>query len=484
MKKHSIGFNALVNGFSNILSLFFPLITFPYISRILSVQSIGIFNFSNTYISYFILIAALGIPTYAVREGAKYRVNRDQLSKFSSQIFTINIVSTVIAYLLLFISLVVFSNLNKYITCILIFSTEILFTTLGTEWIYTIYENYSYIALRSILFKIVSILFLFLFVKSKNDYLIYAAIIAFATVGSNILNFFHAREFVDLHLTFNTNWRNHIKPILIIFANTISVTIYSISDVTLLGLLKNDYAVGIYTIATRINSAAVSALGAIITVTIPRLALLLGRRKIKDFNITLNKVINSVMILIFPAGVGLMMLSREVILLLSGPKYLRSVLSLQILCFALIISAFSRIFSDCILIPAKREKMVLKNTVITAVLNVVLNFILIPSMSYDGTSLSTVISEFCVMVLNAYDARDILKHSIRSLENLRNFVSVIIGCIGIVIVCIFCNFNYHLMLVKMALSVLFSIVVYICILILLKNTTAIRFLNKLKYRLK
>ena len=198
----------------------------------------------------------------------------------------------------------------------------------------------------------------------------------------------------------------------------------------------------------------------------------------------LAKVINILGILVLPASVGLIMLSREVILIIAGHKFLPSINSLQIISWAIVFSIFAWIFSDCVLIPTKRENLVLRNTLITAIENIVLNFILIPSMSYDGTSLSTVISEFCVMVLNAYDARDILKHSIRSLENLRNFVSVIIGCIGIVILCIFCNFNCHLMLVKMALSVLFSIVVYICILILLKNTTAIRFLNKLKYRLK
>ena len=201
MKKKSLGLNAFLNGLRSVLNLIFPLITFPYISRVLSVNGIGIYNFSNTYIGYFILIAGLGIATYAVREGAKYRDNKEQIEEFSSEVFSINILATVIAYILLLLSLVIFKNLNNYVACILIFSIQILFTTLGTEWIYTIYEDYTYITIRSIIFKILSIILLFIFVKRPSDYLIYAAITVLASVGSNFLNFVHARSFIHIRLT-------------------------------------------------------------------------------------------------------------------------------------------------------------------------------------------------------------------------------------------------------------------------------------------
>jgi O-antigen/teichoic acid export membrane protein len=179
MKKKSLGVNAFLNGLRSVLNLFFPLITFPYVSRVLSVSGIGIYNFSNTYVSYFILIAGLGIATYAVREGAKYRENKDKIDEFVSQIFSLNMIATIIAYLLLFASLIIFKNLHNYVSCILIFSLQILFTTLGTEWIYTIYEDYTYITVRSIIFKIISIILLFLLVKKPEDYLNYAAITVF-----------------------------------------------------------------------------------------------------------------------------------------------------------------------------------------------------------------------------------------------------------------------------------------------------------------
>lgn len=484
MKKKSIGLNAFLNGLRSVLNLIFPLITFPYVSRILSVSGIGIYNFSNTYISYFILIAGLGIATYAVREGAKYRNDQKKIEEFSSQIFSINMIATVIAYILLFASLLIFKNLSNYVSCILIFSLQILFATLGTEWIYTIYEDYAYITVRSILFKIISIFLLFLLVKKPEDYLVYAGITVFAGVGSNILNFIHTRKFIHIHLTLNINWRYHLKPILVIFASAVAVTIYVSSDTTMLGLLKNDYAVGIYSTAVKIYQMAQSLLSAILLVTIPRLAFLWGQKRLREYNSVLAKVINILGILVLPASVGLIMLSREVVLIIAGHKFLPSVNSLQIISWAIVFSIFAWIFSDCVLIPAKRENLVLRNTLITAIENIVLNFILIPSMSYDGTSLSTVIAEFTVMIMNGYSCRDIIKPVIFKKDTVRNLLESIIGCIGIVVICLLCNFGFDSLILKTIFSVVLSVIMYGAILVLLGNKIALFMLDRAKMIVK
>lgn len=484
MKKKSLGLNALLNGIRSVLNLLFPLITFPYVSRVLSVEGIGIYNFSITYIGYFLLIAGLGIATYAIREGAKYRENKNEMDKFSSQIFSLNMIATVIAYLLLFGSLIIFQNLHNYISCILIFSLQILFTTLGTEWIYTIYEDYAYITIRSIIFKVISIVLLFLLVRKPEDYLIYAAITVLSAVGSNLLNFIHARSFVHIKLTTKTNWRYHLKPILVIFASAIAVTIYVSSDTTILGLLKDDYAVGIYSTSVKIYQIAQGLLSALLTVTIPRLAFLWGQKRIGEYNKVLSKVLDSLGILVLPASVGLIMLSREVVLIIASEKYLPSVNSLRIISWAIIFSIFSWIFSDCVLIPAKRENLVLRNTIITAIENIILNFILIPFMSYDGTSLSTVIAEFTVMIMNGYSCWDIIKPVILKKDTLKNLLDSIIGCVGIVVVCLLCDFGFESMILKTIFSVVLSVIMYGAILVLLGNKNAYSMLDRAKIILK
>lgn len=484
MKKRSLGLNAFLNGLKSALNMIFPLITFPYVSRVLSVNGIGIYNFSNTYISYFGLIAGLGIATYAVREGAKYRENKEEINKFVSQIFSLNMIATIVSYLLLFASLMIFKNLHNYVSCILIFSLQILFTTLGTEWIYTIYEDYAYITIRSIIFKFISIILLFLLVRRPEDYLVYAGITVFAYVGSNLLNFIHLRNFVYIRLTTKTNWQYHLKPILIIFASAIAVTIYVSSDTTILGLLKNDYAVGIYSTSVKIYQIAQGLLSGLLTVTIPRLAFLWGKKRIGEYNQVLSKVLNSLGILVLPAAIGLIMLSKEVVLIIAGEKYLPSVNSLRIISWAIIFSLFSWIFSECVLIPAKRENLILRNTIITAVENVILNFILIPFMSYDGTSLSTVIAELTVMIMNGYSCRDIIKPVIFKKDTLKNLLDSIIGCVGIIVVCLLCDIGFKSLWLKTIFSVVLSVIMYGAILILLKNKNAYSMLDRAKMILK
>ncbi|MGQ5708293.1 flippase [Lactobacillus sp. PSON] len=484
MKNKSLGFNALLNGLRSALNLIFPLITFPYVSRVLSVDGMGIYNFSYTYVGYFLLLAGLGIATYAVREGAKYRDNKEKISTFSSEVFTINVISTLIAYALLFVSLIIFGNLHNYISSILIFSLQLLFTTLGTEWVYTIYEDYSYITIRSILFKIFSIILLFIFVRSANDYLWYAGITVFAGVGSNILNWIHAKSFIDIKLVKKTNWQYHLKPILVIFASSVAVTLYVSSDTTILGLMKDDYAVGIYSVAVKIYNIAAGLISGLLVVTIPRLAMLLGQRRIREYNNVLSQVINNISILVLPAAVGLIMLSKEVVLIIAGKKYLDSIFSLQIITAAFIFSNFSTIFNQCVLIPAKRENASLRNTLITGVVNIALNFVLIPFMSYDGTSLSTVIAEFMVMSLNCWSARDIVGPIVFSKTTLKNVFSSLAGCVGIVVVCLMCKIGFDSLILRTIFSVVLSVIIYAAILILCRNNIAEEYLDKAKMMVK
>ena len=481
MKKRSLGINALLNGLRSILNLLFPLITFPYVSRTLSVDSMGIYNFSNTYINYFLLIAGLGVATYAVREGAKYRDNKEKISTFASQVFTINVISTIIAYVLLLLSLLIFGNLYNYISCILIFSLQLLFTTLGTEWIYTIYEDYSYITIRSIIFKILSIILLFLLVKTPNDYLWYAAITVFAGVGSNILNYIHAKSFCKIKLikVKNVDWKYHLKPILIIFASSVAVTLYVSSDTTILGLLKGNYDVGIYSVSVKIYTIAQTLLSALLTVTIPRLAMLLGKYKLREYNQVLSNVIGTLSVLVLPVSVGLIMLSKEIILIIAGKKYLPSTSSLQIITWAIIFSIFSWIFNQCVLIPAKRESKSLRNTFITGIANIGLNFILIPFLSYDGTSLSTVIAEFMVMVLNGYSARDYILPILKTKNTIKNIIDSFLGCVGIVLICSLVKIGISSMIWRTALSIVLSVSIYAAILVALKNNIVMEYIDKI-----
>ncbi|MBP2058088.1 O-antigen/teichoic acid export membrane protein [Lactobacillus colini] len=482
MKQKSMSINAFLNGIRSILNLLFPLITFPYVSRVLQVQGIGIYNFSQSINSYFLLIAELGVTSYAVREGAKYRDNPEEMSKFGSEVFTINVIATLASYALLLLSLLVFSNLKSYITCILIFSLQMFFVTMGTEWLYTIYEQYTFITIRSIVFNAISIILLFLFVRNSNDYLSYAAITVFATAGSNLINYFTAKKICRIHLTKHINWKRHMGPILIIFASNVANLIYVNSDVTLLGLMKNNYTVGIYSVSAKVYTMVKSLISSVLIVTVPRLSMLFGKRKLDSYELVLSKVTNTLVLITLPAMVGLFMMSRNVVLILSGARYMQSQSSLQILSCAYLFSILAWIITYCVLLPAKKEKYMLISMSISAILNIVLNLILIPFWSENAAALSTVIAEFSLLVVNFYYAGDIVGRIFISKTVAKNLMDAIIGSLGIWEVCFIIRNIFPHLIISTLLSVALSVIIYGVILLVLDNDIAHsyidRYLNK------
>ncbi|MCC4412602.1 flippase [Limosilactobacillus reuteri] len=470
----SLSINAFLNTLRNVLNMIFPLVTFPYVARILGAQNLGIYNFSNTFISYFLLIAGLGINTYAIREGAKYREDRKKLNNFVAQLYSINLVSTLISYILLGSVLVLAHNLRIYVICILIFSIQIFFTTIGVEWIYSIFEDYTYITIRSIFFKLISLILLFVLVKHKSDYLIYAAITVFASVGSNILNYIHVKKFCDIKITKVMKIKKHIKPILIIFASNIAILLYVNSGITLLGIMKNAYIVGIYSASTKIYSVLKTVLSSALIVTVPRLAMLYGKKNFNEYRKVASNVFNFLTLVTIPATIGLIIVSKSVILVLSGRDFVSATLSLQLLSIAAIFSIFSWFYNDCILIPAKKERVVLIATIVSAIVNILLNIVLIPNYNQNASAFATIIAELVGMIISIYYGRKVV--TIKNFYN--NFSTVVIASIGMAIIGVIINFLKLNTFISLIMVICLSGIAYLIMLIILKNKLVINIINQ------
>ena len=298
-----------------------------------------------------------------------------------------------------------------------------------------------------------------------------------ASTGSYLLNFFHAKKFCDIKLVFNFNWKTYLTPILVIFASTVAIKIYLSSDVTMIGFLKNEYTVGIYSTATKIYSIVGAMLLAITAVTIPRLAMLMGQKRMVEYNKLLQQLINMILVIILPGIMGLFMISKDVILIIAGEKYLRATVALQITCFAMLGSAMSTVFNQCALMPAKREKKTLISSSASALLNIGLNFILIPIFSEKGAAFTTVLAEFTMMTMNFYFSRDITGFVFKNKQTWKNIFSAVIGCVGIGLVCRVSSVLPN-MFVRLAVSISCSGVVYAVILLLLRNGIALKMVNQ------
>lgn len=484
MKSKSIEINAILSSLQRLLNVVFPLITFPYISRTLSVDGVGKYNFSSSIVGYFILIAGLGINTFAVREGARFREDRKKISDFASKIFTINLFSTALAYILLILSIAFSKKLHQYVVCILIFSVQIFFTTLGTEWIYIIFEEYAYITIRNILFKILSIILLFVFVRKPEDYLNYAIITVIANTGSYLLNFINSNKYCDIKVRIDFNWLELLKPILIIFASNIAIQIYVNADTTMLGFLKSDYSVGIYGISVKVYSIVANLLGGILVVTVPRLSMLMGQSKMEEYKKLLVTLIQTMFTLAIPCMIGLLFLSKETVMIIGGNKYVSSTAPLQILCFALIFKIFSTIFNDCVLIPLRREIYSMRNFIFAALLNISLNLLFIPIFDVRGAAVTTLLAEAFTMITNLICGRDIIRDVVSEVISYRNLLSVLFGTIAIGGICMICKAYIINIFIRMIVAVIISLIVYYMTLIKFQNSVILNLNVSFKRKLR
>ena len=472
----SIKVNMALNAVKGLMGILFPLISFPYISKVLGVEAIGKYNFAVSIISYFLLLSGLGINTYAVREGARYRDDKEKLNKIANQIFTINVISTIFSYILLLITIIIIPKFQGYTVLLIILSLQMAFRTIGIEWLYTIYEDYTYITVRSMIFQILSILALFIFVKTENDVNIYAIINVVANVGSNMLNYIHSKRYCKVKFTKDLEFTKHLKPIMILFAMNITVSIYVSSDITILGFLCNEYTVGIYSISTKIYLIIKNILSAILAVSVPRLAACLGKNDKEQFNKIASNIYKMLFTLVLPTMLGLALLSKEIVLLVADETYLEATTSLVLLGIALIVSFGAYFWSQCVLIPFKKDAIVLKATIISAVINIILNFILVPIWKQNAAAFTTIVAEIIVFVWCMIKGKKIVR-----LESIyKTIIKVLIGCLGIIIVVAVTKQFINNYIAYVIISITFSIILYVCIEVILKNEVVFSIIEKVK----
>ena len=475
MIKKSLSLNAILNAMRSVLNMLFPLITYPYITAVLSVEELGKYNFSLSIVNYFALIAGLGVSSYAIREGARIREDKRALSDFANQMLEINLISMLAAYMLLFCVLGIATTLAPYKELILFLSVQMLFTTIGVEWIYSIFEEYQYITIRSILFKVASIILLFVLVRKEGDVFQYAGVVMFATTGSNILDAFFARKYFHFSFVGLKKLKKHIRPIMVLFASNIAVMVYVYSDTTMLGLMADDYTVGIYAVSSKVYSMMKSVLSAVLVVSIPRLANLYGANKLSEFKEIVQNITDTITLLLIPSVAGLILQSKNIILFISNEKYLQATSSLSILSIALVVCMYGWIFNQCVLLPAQKENVILEATIISAVANVVLNFILIRMWKENATAFTTLIAEGTMLGICGWKSQAICKIKVFN----KNLLTVCVGTAAVVGICYVIRMFEFQSTVELLTSVVLSGIAYFTILIVLKNENVLKLMKKL-----
>ncbi len=411
MKKKSLKINALLNVIYTVINIAFPLITFPYVSRILQVELLGRVNFFSNVASYATMIAALGVSTYGIRTVARVKSNKEDLSKVTSELLFINFsLSILIVGALLASSSFICKFKSNFmllcINCILILSTP-----LGINWFFSGLEEYEYITKRTLCIKFVSLLSIFTLIHNQNDYLLYAGIIVASSVAGFACNFVYSKRFVSLKFT-ELNIKQHLKPMAILFASILAINVYTHLDTIMLGFINGDEEVGLYTTAVYVKTALLTLVNAISAVLLPRISHYVKEGKQNEIRDILEKSSSLICMISVPLTAYFMIEANNVILVLGGREYIDAVPCMITIMPVLVISGFSNILGNQILIPLEKDNCFMKAVSIGAIVDLILNILLMPKLASVGAATATLIAEFVQMLIQFYFAKDYICKSI------------------------------------------------------------------------
>lgn len=469
LKSRSLKTNAFLNMVRRGSAIVFPVVTFSYASHKLGATELGAFSFCNSVISYFLLLAALGISTYAVREGQTVRDNSKELSQFISEVYTINIIMTIISYILLGLLVLAWNKLNGYSEIVFLLSVSIVMTTVGADWINTLLEDYLYITLRYIGVQLICFILLVILVKGPEDIYKYALISAISSIGGNLLNIWYIRRRIHFHITSKPNLKKHIIPMITLFSNSLAIKLYLIADIIILGILTTSNQIGYYTVASKVYTSVKEVINAMILVTVPRFSFYLSHGESDNYKQSFNSVCNGVITLMLPCIVGLLFQAENIVFYLGGAEYVAGTRALQILSTAMLFAVGACLLSQSVLIPHKMEKYYLFATVTAAVTNIVLNFVLIPVWGINAAALTTLVSEFIVFGIMLFKCKLVMPH----FDLGRNdFFSAVIGCMCVALVCVIVNHLINNRVINMLTSIIGSVFFYAISICLLHNKTA------------
>ena len=393
----SLAKNSLYSVLYKLLNVLFPLVTTTYVARILLASGTGKVAYAQNIVQYFVIVSALGIPNYGIREIARRQGNQIETDKVFSELFVINacstLICTIVYYCLIF-------NSARFVDNQLLFSVTgltLILNFINVDWFYQGNEEYGYIAARNFIVKLCSLLLIFLFVRNEDDFVKYASIHSLAIAGNNIFNIIHLRGKVHFSVR-GLDVKIHIKPVLILLASSISIELYTLLDTTMLGAWCMDSVVGYYNNATKLARIINSTISSIALVLLPRLSYYFSLRNKEELNKIANRVLKILITLTIPATVGVFLLADDIIIILFGLSFEPAAFTLKILSVLIIAVALNNYFGTQILMTFGQEKKLLASVLCGAIVNVTLNSILIKPYLQNGAAFASAVSEVCVLL--------------------------------------------------------------------------------------
>lgn len=399
----SIRKNFIYNSILSVSRVLFPLISFPYSSRVLGPDGIGRVNFIDGYTQYFVLVAALGIPVYGVREVARAKSDRVLLGKTISELITLNFLISLGCCIFYFAIAFATHKYQVYGDLYMLGAVILVLSTFVAEWFFQGMESFKYISLRSLVLNSLSIVLLFILVKTRSDIFWYYGINVIILAANVIMNMSMLNKEVPLKFK-NLSLRRHLKPLFLLFSTQVAISVYLMLDKVLLGYMSEDKYVGFYSASLRVTKILLTLISALALVMMPQMSKAFHDMDAERVKTLYRKSSNFVITVGIPISIGLICLSDEIIALIAGKAFLPASTSLKIVAPTILIIGLSNIFGMQILTANGKEKILLRCVTVGTVVNVLVNVLLIPYWKHNGTAMAILITELFVTVAAGYYA--------------------------------------------------------------------------------
>lgn len=472
----SIRKNILYSSILTLSGYIFPMIVFPYITRVLGVENLGICSFVDSTIHYFCILSMLGINTVGIREIAKYKDDKKHISKVYSSLLTLNLITTFIAIGVLLILMLTVDRIGQYREMMFIGIAKILFNSLLIEWLYKGLEDFKYITLRTVLVRAVYVVLVFILVRHPGDYDIYFGLTVAVVAVNAIINLFHSRSFVEFSFK-RINVKPFVIPFLTLGLYQVLTNMYVSFNVTYLGIVTNDVEVGYYTTATKLYSIILSFFTAFTGVMLPRMSSIISQGDNKTFMHMTDKSLDALMAFVFPLIVITEVFAPQIVRIIAGEGYDGAILPMRIVMPLMFLIGYEQIIIIQMLSPMKKDKAILINSSFGAGVALLLNVLVVPKLASVGSAIVWVVAECAVTLSAQYFVRKYISFHFP----LKTVLSYILISIPVLLLSCFCNNLFTNQYVSfVVLSVLVLIYYTFAEIKVIKNSLVVSYYNKIK----
>ncbi len=472
--KKSITKNYIYNLIYQILILILPLITTPYISRVLGAENIGIYSYTISIVTYFILFGSLGIAMYGQREIAYLQDNKQKYSKTFWEIFILRFITMFISMLIFYFT---FAKNGDYAIYYKILLIEIIANCLDISWFFQGLEEFKKIVIRNTIIKIVSIICIFIFVKNSDHLIIYFFIYVLSILLGNITLWPYLLKFLTPIKVKELNIGQHLKPTIALFIPQIAIQIYTVLDKVMIGAIITDKSeVGYYEQSQKIIKMLLTVVTSLGTVMVPRIANTFINGDTKKIQEYMKRAFNFVFLIAFPMMFGVLAISNNFVPIFFGQGYEKVAILMSVISPILLIIGLSNVIGTQYLLPTKKQKEFTISVAIGALVNFTINMLLIKKYGALGASIGTVVAEICVTMMQFI----FIRKRFNILEILKISIKYLIAAVIMFIGCIIIGNIIKNSLYAIIAQVVVGIGVYGIILLILKDQFVYAILKKVK----